>query len=73
MVGRLLSAAAVIAMRLGTGNAAAPGPLVWAVLPPERRTAAVALLAMLAARAAASRREAVTVSPAMYRSRDSRS
>jgi hypothetical protein len=39
-------------MRPSTGNAVSPDPLVWAVLPPERRAAVVALLAMLAARAA---------------------
>ena len=36
-------------MRPGAGQAVAPDPLVWAVLPPERRAAVIALLAMLAA------------------------
>ena len=40
-------------MRPSAGNVVTPDPLVWAVLPPERRAAVVALLAMLAARAAA--------------------
>ena len=54
-------------MRPSAGNAVTPDPLVWAVLPPERRAAAVALLAMLAARAAAAWREAVAMSLARYR------
>ena len=36
-------------MRPSAGQAVTPDPVVWAVLPPERRAAAVALLAMLAA------------------------
>ncbi len=40
-------------MRPSAGNAVTPDPVIWAVLPPERRAAAVALLAMLAARAVA--------------------
>ena len=55
----------VILMRLGTGTTAAPGPLIWAAVPPGRRMTAVALLAMLAARAAASA-EAVTVNAVMH-------
>ena len=40
-------------MRPSAGNAVTPDPLIWAVLPRERRAAVVALLALLAARAAA--------------------
>ena len=40
-------------MRPSAGNAVTPDPVLWSVLPPERRAAAVALLAMLAARAVA--------------------
>ena len=40
-------------MRPSAGNAVTPDPVIWVVLPPERRAAAVALLAMLAARAVA--------------------
>jgi len=40
-------------MRPNAGQAVTPDPLIWAMLPPERRAAVVALLAMLAARAAA--------------------
>ena len=36
-------------MRSSAGNAMPPDPLIWTVLPPERRAAVVALLAMLAA------------------------
>ncbi len=36
-------------MRPGAGRTVTPDPLIWTVLPPERRAAAVALLAMLAA------------------------
>ena len=36
-------------MQPSAGNAVTPDLLVWMLLPPERRAAAVALLAMLAA------------------------
>ena len=51
----------------------APDLLIWMVLPPERQAAVVALLAMLAARQRAARREAVVMSLAGYRLRGSRS
>ena len=54
-------------MRPSAGHAVTPDPVIWAVLPPERRAAAVALLAMLAARAAARWREAVVMSLGRYR------
>jgi hypothetical protein len=40
-------------MRPGAGRTAIPDPLIWTVLPPERRAAVISLPAMLAARAAA--------------------
>ena len=54
-------------MRASAGNAVTSDLLIWAALPPERRAAAVALLAMLAARAAARWREAAVMSLASYR------
>jgi hypothetical protein len=42
----------VSVMQPSAGNVVTPDPVVWAVLPPDRRAAVVALLAMLAARAA---------------------
>jgi len=43
----------VSAVQPSAGNAVTPDPVIWAVLPPERRAAAVSLLAMLAVKAAA--------------------
>ncbi len=40
-------------MQPGAGQTVTPELLIWAALPPERRAAAVAVLAMLAVRAAA--------------------
>ena len=54
-------------MRASAGNAVTSDLLSWAVLPPERRAAAVALLALLAARAAARVGEAAVMSLASYR------
>ena len=54
-------------MRPNAGQAVTPQLRVWMVLPPERRAAAVAMLALLAARAAAALREAGVMSLGRYR------
>ncbi len=54
-------------MQPSAGNAVTPDLLVWMLLPPERRAAAVALLAMLGRERRPACREAVVMSLARYR------